>query len=211
MDADVAVTAIILAGGQSTRMGQDKALIEIDGVPLLRRICRVALTCTQSVYVVTPWGDRYSAIVPAPCQLIAEVALPGEDAIAHGPLVGFSQGLAQIEGDWVLLLACDLPQLTAVALQSWITQLVAINQLARVKGQSVEAIALLPQGPKGWEPLCGFYHCRALPSLQRFINDGGRSFQQWLSGQIVQPLDNVDFEQLFNCNTPADLQAILSR
>ncbi|MEO0537008.1 MAG: molybdenum cofactor guanylyltransferase [Cyanobacteria bacterium P01_A01_bin.123] len=199
MSAEITLAALILAGGHSTRMGRDKALIAIDGVPMLRHMCQVALACTQSVYVVTPWRDRYRSVVPLPCQFIQEVALPRADAIAHGPLVGFAQGLAQIECEWVLLLACDLPHLTAATLQGWMASLAKVDQ---------HTIARLPEGPKGWEPLCGFYRRRCLPNLQQFIDDGGRSFQRWLSSQTVQPLSCVDFKQLFNCNTPADLTTI---
>ena len=79
------LSAIVLAGGQSSRMGRDKALIEISGVPLLRRVCEAALGCTDQVYVVTAWGDRYRALVPPGCHLIAD--------LQQGPLVGFAQGL----------------------------------------------------------------------------------------------------------------------
>ena len=103
------LSAIVLAGGQSSRMGRDKALIEISGVPLLRRVCEAALGCTDQVYVVTAWGDRYLAIVPPSCHLIAD--------LQQGPLVGFAQGLIPIQTDWVLLLACDLPRLRGEDLQ----------------------------------------------------------------------------------------------
>ena len=61
------LATIVLAGGQSTRMGQDKALILIDSVPLLRRVCEAGLQCSPEVYVVTAWPDRYQAIVPPEC------------------------------------------------------------------------------------------------------------------------------------------------
>jgi molybdopterin-guanine dinucleotide biosynthesis protein A len=108
MDTTVLLTGIVLAGGQSSRMGRDKALIPIQGVPLLRRVCEVALNCTSEVYVITPWPERYQDILPDACRVVREVPLPGETQ-SQGPLVGFAQGLAQVETDWVLLLACDLP------------------------------------------------------------------------------------------------------
>ncbi len=198
MGRNVSLTAIVLAGGQSSRMGQDKALITLQGVPLLRQVCEVALSCTPEVCVITPWPERYQAILPDACRIIREVSLPGETE-PHGPLIGFAQGLAQVETDWVLLLACDLPQLQVEVLQHWVTEL---------EKTAEEAIALLPRQTKGWEPLCGFYRRQCLPRLTEFIKEGGRSFQRWLAQHPVQELPVSDSQLLFNCNTPADLERL---
>ncbi len=199
MSRSVSLSAIILAGGQSSRMGRDKALIALQGVPLLRKVCEVALSCTNEVYVVTPWCERYQDILPNACRIIQEVALPGETT-PHGPLIGFAQGLAQVETDWVLLLACDLPQLQVEVLQRWTEQLEKTEE---------DVIALLPRQSKGWEPLCGFYRCQCLPMLTQFINQGGRSFQHWLAQHSVQELPVNNTQMLLNCNTPADLERIV--
>lgn len=189
------LTAIVLAGGKSSRMGQDKALISIRGVPLLQRVCRIAQSCADVVYVVTPWPERYQDLLLPNCQFIREVALSGE-SLAHGPLIGFAQGLAEAQTDWVLLLACDLPRLRVEVLQNWVTRLDSVGD---------DAIAALADHPKGWEPLCGFYRRRCLPQLLKFINQGGRSFQQWLRQYPVEVLPLAEPEMLFNCNTPEDL------
>jgi molybdenum cofactor guanylyltransferase len=194
-------------------MGQDKALIEVDGVPLLRRTCEVAVQSGAStVYVVTPRVEAYRPILPGGCELVEESRSP--DGLPHGPLVGFAQGLAAAqmaqmqpgEGqpDWVLLLACDLPRLDAEILRRWQGQL----------GEMEDTIALLPRGEKGWEPLCGFYRRDCLLNLTEFIDQGGRSFQKWLAQATVQAIafhpDPAEHHReqamLFNCNTPADLE-----
>ncbi len=210
--------AIVLAGGQSSRMGRDKALLPIGGVPLLQRVCSVAQHCASTVYVVTPWPERYQ-MLPITCRFIQEVPLltastsmtPRElsltsshpispSPLPHGPLIGFAQGLAQVQTNWVLLLACDLPRLQTKVLQKWADELENVAE---------EAIALLPRHAKGWEPLCGFYRRRCLPDLINFIDQGGHSFQHWLTQHAVQilPLPE-DNQMLFNCNTPADLNAV---
>ena len=199
MGKTVSLSVIVLAGGQSSRMGRDKALIALHGVPLLRQICEVAQNCATKVYVVTPWPERYQGILPDTCEVIREVPLPGETK-PHGPLVGFAQGLAQVETDWVLLLACDLPQLQVKVLQHW---------AAGLEKTAEDAIALLPRHPKGWEPLCGFYRRQCLPMLTKFISDGGRSFQYWLAQHPVEELPVSDTQIFFNCNTPADLERVI--
>ena len=193
------LTAIVLAGGRSLRMGQDKALIRIQGVPLLQLVCGIAGSCADTVYVVTPWQERYQHLLLPKCQLIREVPLfgaVGEEQPPNGPLIGFAQGLAHVETEWVLLLACDLPKLQVSVLQEW---------TAFLDGVGDGAIAALAHHPKGWEPLCGFYHRRCLPNLLDFIHQGGRSFQDWLQQQPVQVLPVREPSMLLNCNTPEDL------
>lgn len=189
---NLTLSAIILAGGQSKRMGQDKALLMPQGTPLLQQVIQVAGQCAEEVYVVTPWPERYQAIIANQCKFIQETD-------PDGPLVALSQGLAQVKTDWVLVLACDLPWLQVEVLQSWVAQLVEVQE---------EVIACLPKDARGWQPLCGFYRQRSLPLLQEYIQQGGRSFQSWLPQYPVEVLPVRDLKMLFNCNTPADLEVI---
>lgn len=199
------LSAIVLAGGQSSRLGQDKALISVNGIPLLQQTCEIALQCATSVTVVSFCPEKYRAIVPPQCHLLQEQLLPGETT-SHGPLAGFAQGLATIKTPWVLLLACDLPYLQARILQQWMQQLLEENS----------PLALLPHADKGWEPLCGFYRTASLANLVPFLERGGRSFQGWLKQIPVKPIvfspqpDIAAIEQkmLFNCNTPEDLAQV---
>jgi molybdenum cofactor guanylyltransferase len=195
------LSAIVLAGGLSTRMGQDKALISLDGETFIQRVCQIASQCTDIVYVVTPWVERYQAQVGVPIHWIKE--MPDSDLVpSRTPLQAFAQGFAQIRTDWVLLLACDLPKLRADILQTWAQELYS---------SKTQAIARLPKNTQGWwEPLCGFYHRSCLESLDQFIAEGGRSFQRWLDSQVVQELPLTDSSILFNCNTIRDLEKINS-
>lgn len=195
------ITAIILAGGKSSRMGQDKALLPVDGVPLLQKVCKVAIALCDRVYVVTPWQERYLHLLPDGCEFIREQRVGSNNQLptTNCPLIGFAQGLIHVETEWVLLLACDLPCLRLEVLQNWARELVEIPK---------EAIALLPRHPKGWEPLCGFYRRSCLNALEIYIEEGGRSFQQWLARHPVQALSYFEPSMLFNCNTPDDYAAV---
>jgi molybdenum cofactor guanylyltransferase len=186
-------------------MGMDKATIEIEGVPLLRRIYDVVADCTDNnsttlehrIYVVTPWVTRYQPILPASCQFLTE------QQPHQGPLIGFAASLTVMTADWVLLLACDLPNLSTSAIQSWIDELVDVDD---------RSMAYLPRNleGKGWEPLCGFYRRSCLASLLEYVELGGRSFQGWLANCNVSELPIADRQLLFNCNTPADLAMLES-
>jgi molybdopterin-guanine dinucleotide biosynthesis protein A len=189
----LSLAALVLAGGKSSRMGKDKALIPWRGIPLLQRVYKAAATCCQQVYVCTPWPQRYQNILPEDAQFLSEEATPGQ-----GPLVALSQGLTQISAPWILLLACDLPRLEPILLRQWAMQL---NQVPET------VLALVPRQLTQWEPLCGFYRREAQLPLQQFIQQGGRCFQTWLVEIPVQPLpvDKQVARMLWNCNRPEDL------
>ncbi|HIK17131.1 MAG TPA: molybdenum cofactor guanylyltransferase [Leptolyngbyaceae cyanobacterium M33_DOE_097] len=188
------LSAIVLAGGQSRRMGSDKALLSVAGQPLLRYVCEQALVCVSQVWVVTPWGDRYRDLLPPGCEIVDEEH--GSGWQGGGPLLGFAQGLSSVTTGWVLLLACDLPNIRGETLKRW----------AKQRETMSPAISLLPRGSKGWEPLCGFYQTGCRVSLEAAIARGCRSFHAWLMDEAVQELllESGDREQLLNCNTPED-------
>ena len=186
------LAALILAGGHSRRMGQDKALLEIDGVSLLRRIWDIAQTVSPQIWVMTPHRDRYATLLPETTQWIPETFPPSGSPPA-GPLVAFAQALVHVQADWVLLLACDLPALQVDVLQQWQQKLPQVP---------AEAIAYVPQRSGCWEPLCGFYRSTCLSSLQAYLAGGGRSFQHWLDHQRVEAITDFSDEMLTNCNTP---------
>lgn len=187
-------------------MGQDKALLPVQGVPLLQRTCLVAQACTPWVTVITPWPERYQAIVPAGVRQLREPAAgAGQSAPrSRGPLHGFYQGLTHLQtnpkadpADWILLLACDLPHLDVSVLIQWQQQLDQVP---------AAAIASLSPTAKGWEPLCGFYRRRCLSSLADYLASGQRACQTWLAQETVAAYPAVPPAMLFNCNTPTDWQ-----
>lgn len=195
------LVALVLAGGQSSRMGRDKALISWDGIPMLQCVCGVAASCCDRVYVYAPWPERYREIVSDRAAFLIE-SNPG-----RGPLVALAEGLSQLTDKgkpetpaiaWILLLACDLPQLETEKLQHWIAQLPQLPPTT---------LAWVPRRNELWEPLCGFYRPTVKASLDEFIQQGGRSFQRFLSRLPAEPLrvGERDAPMLWNCNSPEDL------
>ena len=201
------LTALVLAGGKSQRMGSDKALLPLlrHQSTLLQQVCFVAQGCSPEVYVLSPWPERYQDILPPSITLLRE-PIAGE-----GPLVALKQGWLQIldarqqqqqaTPDWLLALACDMPSLELTVLQRWQQMLPDVAE---------GAIAALPKQENRWEPLCGFYHRRCLPGLNAAINSNIRSFQQWLNQENVVQLLGADSHMLRNCNTPTEWQQFLS-
>ena len=191
------IAAIVLAGGESSRMGRDKALLTINGKTMLSQICAVAREITNDVYVITPWIERYRPFIAPSCQLIKEKLVL--NAKSNAPIIGFAQALRVVKAEWILLLACDLPYLASSQVKQWLPSLTTVLPTE---------IALLPRNHKGWDALCGFYRRNCLSSLEFYIENGGRSFQGWLTQHSVRELLLEDRSCLFNCNTLKDWQSI---
>ncbi len=68
------LTAIVLAGGKSSRMGKDKALIPIQGTPLLQKVCSIAQSCADTVYIITPCPESYQHLILPNCHFIQEIS-----------------------------------------------------------------------------------------------------------------------------------------
>lgn len=187
------ITALILAGGQSSRMGEDKALVKWQNQPLLQIVCNIALNHCADAYILAPWPERYRSIVPAHCHFLLESERD------RGPLVAFIEGLSQLPTcDWVWLLACDLPRLDSKIVQNWLNLLTDIPD---------STLAVVPYRDGYFEPLCGFYRCAIASPLLQFQQQGGRSFQRFLQEVPTHKLmlDEQEALTLWNCNTPADL------
>ncbi|MBE9223696.1 molybdenum cofactor guanylyltransferase [Cyanobacterium stanieri LEGE 03274] len=184
------ISVLILAGGKSSRMGFDKALIEIEGEYLLSKTYHIARELSNEVFILTSPEHQYQSFLPNDTQFIIE------PHPYQGPLVAFAHGLSFIHSPWVLLLPCDLIYLQTQEIKSWLKLLPSVSE---------ETIALLPTHKKGWECLSGFYRRDCLSSLQKSLNGGNKSFQRWLKGEKVTPLMVQDRRVLYNCNTPEDL------
>jgi molybdopterin-guanine dinucleotide biosynthesis protein A len=102
------VTAIVLAGGRSTRFGADKLATAVAGEPLLHRAVRaVAATADEVIVVIGP--DAPAPVLPA--DLPAPVRLARDRELDRGPLAGLVAGLAVASAPAALLVAGDQPWL----------------------------------------------------------------------------------------------------
>lgn len=188
------VAGFILAGGASSRMGRDKALLKIGGVPLALRIARLLEPLVSSVVLVAP-ADRYGEL---------RLPLVPDDYLGAGPLGGIATALRVSTCEWNLVVSCDLPFLT----QAWLEFLIS-TALADA------AEALVPVSAHGRaEPLCAMYHRRCLPAIAVELGMGIRKVTTGLAALAVRTLPYERWKEfdsagrLFkNMNTPEDYAA----
>lgn len=219
LNQGITLAAWVLAGGASRRMGVDKALLPWQGGVLLDWVVRAAAIVSDRQPVILGGDrDRYGPVVSIACDWWPDPT-PG----AGPPQVLAAHWLATQTAidrpDWVLVLACDLPYLTAEGLAAWRSQWLSPkpnqdqdpNQdLTTGSAGSLPVLAVVPRWDDRWQPLCGFYRPAVADSLVAWLAQGGRSFQGWLDGladrgQVVAiDPDPVSAAMLTNCNRPED-------
>ncbi|MFH1091104.1 MAG: molybdenum cofactor guanylyltransferase, partial [Pseudomonadota bacterium] len=101
------ITGIILAGGESRRMGRSKAFLEIGGQPLVARVVSTMVKVCREVMIVTKNPLDY---LDFDLKIVRDL-VPGQ-----GPLGGLATGLFYAHYDWALAVGCDLPFLQAALL-----------------------------------------------------------------------------------------------
>ena len=174
----------VLVGGRSSRMGRDKALLPYRGGWLVQAVARaVELAAGSATLVGHPrrYGDLGFPVLPD--------AYPGQ-----GPLGAILTALRHSAADWNLVVACDMPGLTADFLR-------ALLQAA----ERSAARALAPAGPSGRpEPLCAVYHRGALPALEAAFANGARKASAALEEAGVAVLPFPEVLPFQNVNTPEE-------
>jgi len=133
-------SAVILAGGESRRMGRDKAFLEHGGKTLLARQLETVAALRPAEILVSGRADTdYSHLGYS---VLLDVQ-PG-----CGPIAGIERALALARSEWVLVLAVDLPGMTSAF-------------LGRLLALSDTGSGVVPETSRGLEPLAGFYPKRA--------------------------------------------------
>ncbi len=184
-------TAVILSGGESRRMGRDKAGIEIDGKPLLQHAVDVLAPLFAEV-LVSVHARRFDSDLP---QVV--------DAFAgRGPMVGIASALAAIKTDWLFVAGCDMPYLSP--------------QLIRhMAGKRRRHDAVLAEIGGRLQPMPAFYAKNAcLPAMQTRIEQGRRSLLRLipslhtviLTEDDLRPFDSA-LRSFSDFDTPEDLTA----
>jgi molybdopterin-guanine dinucleotide biosynthesis protein A len=138
------VAGFILAGGASSRMGRDKGLLDFGGIPLILHTARLLEPLVAEVTVVGS-PSRYAKFG---LHAIADEAKAqrGPDRAGCGPLAGIATALAATRSSWNLIVACELPYLSA----EWLDWL--LSRALRSRGEAV-----VPRTEREIEPLAAMY------------------------------------------------------
>lgn len=191
------LTLIVAAGGKSTRMGQDKRFLPLDGEPLLARTLRKGRTAGFHSIVLAAEGAQEELTT-----LAAEYgAMFVTDEIpAQGPAAAIAAGLSAAETEWSLVLSADMP---------FYDFELARTLLPYADGDTQ---VILPTLSGYWQPLAALYRRDAGAVFATAIARGDRKLGIILREITVREVPlTVDAGMLFNVNTPAAYRLALGR
>ena len=183
------VTAVILAGGRSSRMGRDKALLEVAGVPIFERILRVMRDSFAAILIA---GDRPDLAGPAiPCYA---------DPYPGSALGGIYTGLLEAQTDYIFVSACDMPY----------PDHGIIRDIVKNRGKDD---VVVPRRGEYLEPLFALYGKSCLEPIRNMLEDCDYRIHNLYRRVNVR---YVNFEEmsshwktaLMNVNTPREYASI---
>ena len=195
VQSSVEISAAILAGGRARRLGgTDKASLPIGDARIIDRQLAALSVVSDDVRIVANDRDRYAGL--------GLRVIP--DAVADaGPLGGLYTALLDASHDLVLVLACDLPFVTAALLQRLVAE-------SRTGPDNDHVDAVVPRSARGLEPLCALYTKRCATAARARIDRGELAVAGLLADLRVhelgpEALAPYDDGSLFeNVNTPHD-------
>lgn len=183
-------SAVILAGGKSSRMGRDKAFLEIGGQTLLaRQIQLVREVGAAEVFISGRADTDYS-------MFDGRVLL--DELPDAGPLAGIARALAAMKSPLLLVLAVDLPEVTAPLLR-------------RLAAHGLENGGSIPRSSGQVEPLAAFYPKAACSLAETLLRDGDNSVKTFAEGCVSSrrasfyELSISDAPCFANWNAPFDV------
>ena len=186
-------TGYVLAGGKSTRMGRDKALLEIGGKPLIRSAVNLLKTLTDQVVILGP-EEHYDFLgVPVFPDLVP----------SRGPLSAIYTGLERSGTAVNLFLACDMPLMEG-----------AFLKLLVERAPLADAV-LLRLDDGSLEPLCAVYNRSCLPTVQANYENRRFKLSDLFPELRTHYLAETDLHRMgldrrifTNLNDPGDLEQL---
>lgn len=180
-------TAIILAGGRSSRMGADKSLLSVDGQPIIERICERLAGRFDQILI--------SANEPEKLAFLGLEVVP--DRIpGQGPLMGIASALEASNNELNFVVACDIPHIYIALVE---------KMLAEADRSGADMVVPMTDG-KEYEPLFAVYRKSALEAINRVLASGGRRISDIFALCRVKHIRLSDANRLRNLNTPAEYE-----
>ncbi|BFH65643.1 molybdenum cofactor guanylyltransferase [Paenibacillus azoreducens] len=204
------ITGVVLAGGQSRRMGANKALLAVGREKVIETIIGAMSAAVQDILIA---ANEHTA--DAYRELGREIAcdrFPGQ-----GPLSGIHAALHAVKTPWIIVAACDMP-FVSPELFLFLRKIVAEEERLHAEEENVQAVIPLEDGRA--QPLLAAYHISALPELEDALHAGRLRMTDWLNMLRVRYIAEETLLQetgidaghvFFNMNRPEDYRTAVEK
>jgi len=189
----MSVSAAIMAGGKSLRMGQDKAWIELDGEPLIKRVADVLAEVADEVIVVAN-DPKYESL---------GLRVVRDHWPQGGALGGIATGVGAATHDTVLVAACDMPFLS-------------VDVWRVLLAHAGEADVVIPRIGGEFETLHALYTKACAPHMARSIAENRLRVIAFFDAVKVLAIEEAELRTVdptlrafTNVNTPEELAKAL--
>lgn len=162
------ITAVILAGGKSSRMGSDKSLLKLGGKTLIENIIDTLRPYVSSIIIVTNNKEKYG--------FLNNISFIPDIIKNQGPFIGLISGIKSIDTKWCFVTSCDMPLIDGNM----------IEYLWRRKNGYIVS----PFSINGYEPLISLYAKDILPFAEKMMTEGIRSINKFIDN--MEKLGYVD-------------------
>jgi len=194
MKETLPLTGIILAGGKSSRMGQDKAFLRFGDCTLLEHLAFLLGSIFEETLIVVDQKDKLEGLVLGEANIY-------EDLIqARGPLGGIYTGLCYSKTKASCVLTCDMP---------WVDEVI-LRELVNFWGEDDDVLCL--ENPQGeLEPFPGVYSRSSRHLMRLLLERGEAAMHRFLEVAIIKPLilKEEKIRVLTNMNTIEDYYRVL--
>jgi molybdenum cofactor guanylyltransferase len=186
------IPAFILAGGNSTRMGQDKALLSLDGKPLIESVAATLNKLFSGITIISDRREPYEFLkLPIQSDIMKE----------SGPLAGIHAALVRTSARHIFVISCDLPFITTKLIE-------------RIVDKRFEADVVMPSDKKVTQPLCAVYSRASFQHVVLHLRE--RQFSVLRCLQDMKTLtvvtgrnaNNSAFSILANIATPEEFEKV---
>jgi len=190
------ITGIILSGGKSIRMGENKAFIEIEGIPIINRIHSLFKRLFQEIIVVTDQRELFSSL---------DAKIYSDLIPNRGVLAGLYTGLFFSSFSYSFCVACDMPFLNTSVIQY------LMNKID-------DSDVIVPRTEDGLQPLHAIYSRNCLEPIRKTIEQGKYKIVDFYPMVKIKTIGEDEFrsydpmmESFVNVNTPDELLLLRKR
>ncbi|SCZ09170.1 molybdenum cofactor guanylyltransferase [Alkaliphilus peptidifermentans] len=184
------ISAVVLAGGNSKRMGHNKALLQLGSITMIERIVTILQPLFNEVIVVTNSPDTFSMLKDV--KFVPDYFITNE----KNSLIGLYSGLRAAENEYVFAVACDMPLLNKSIIKYMIDVL------------SNEEDVLIPYLEGHYQPLHAIYGKKCLRPIEEMLSKEEYKIINFFNEVKVEKVDesaikkfDIDLQSFININT----------